>query len=442
MLASWTGVIIYVVAIVLAIVLGEILKINQGILAFAFTFIITILFGGMSANPVIASAFPGGMVFLLMITTFFYGFASSNGLIKNLSDRILYAFRKAPAAIPFVMVFIAMLMSALGASGEGTVMVVAPLFFAIAMSMGFDPILAIIASGCGGIATSFFYWVGSGAFQISMLEGIVGGDVAFAAMQTDAIMNIIVTLVTFVIYYVFTKGFQVKAPENLAKPEPMTRDQKVSFTFILIAIFCLVVIPLINLIIPGVGFLMKVASFLDIRTVMTLGVIACIIAKVGDAKEVVTRKIPWNLIIMLSGMMTLIASMGMEQIGTINFLKSQLGNNLNPTLAILIMYIFPCLLGAATGGLTVIMLVAAVAPAIAAASGLPLVVIVAVGLVGTNGMSISPYSTGGAMALSGCPDELRSSIIRKQYGVMFVYAIVGLILTVVGLTGAIASGLL
>ena len=439
MLASWTGVIIYVIAIVLAIVLGEVLKINQGILAFAFTFIIAILLGGQSASPIITQNFPGGMVFLLMITTFFYGFASSNGLIKNLSDRILYAFRKAPAAIPFVMVVIAMLMSALGASGEGTVMVVSPLFFAIAINMGFDPILAIIASGCGGVATSFFYWVGSGAFQIGMLEPMVGYDVSFAAMQTNAIMNVIVTLITFVIYYLITKGFKIKAPDNLRKPEPMTRDQKLSFTFILIAIFCLVVIPLINMIIPGIIFLTKLQNFLDIRTVMTLGVIACILAKVGNAMEVVTKKIPWNLIIMLAGMMTLIGSM--SQVGTIDFLTAQFENDLHPTLAVLIMFVFPCLLGAVTGGLTVIMLVGAVAPAIAAASGLPLVVIVAVGLLGTNGMSISPYSTGGAMAISGCPDELRSKVIKRQYTVMFVYAIIALLLSLAGVTGGIASGI-
>ena len=88
LMASWTGVIIFAIAIILSIVLGEKLKINQGILAFGFSFIICILLGGMPAANVITKSFPSGLVFLLLITTFFYGFASSNGLIKNLADHV------------------------------------------------------------------------------------------------------------------------------------------------------------------------------------------------------------------------------------------------------------------------------------------------------------------------------------------------------------------
>lgn len=440
LMASWTGVIIFVIAIVLSIVLGEVLKINQGILAFGFSFVICILFGGMSAANVITKSFPSSMVFLLMITTFFYGFASSNGLIKGLSDRIMYAFRKKPAAIPFVMVFVAMLMTALGAGGEGTVLVLSPLFFSLAISMGFDPILAVIASGCGGVATSFLYWVGSGAFQIGMLEPMVGQDVAFAAMQSDAICSIIVTVILFTLYYIFCKGYKVKAPEHMEKPAPLDSKQKLSLAYILIAIFCLVVIPLITTIIPNVAVLNKIKSFLDIRTVMTLGVIACILTKVGNERDVVVKKIPWNLIIMLAGMMTLIGSM--SQVGTIDFVKEQLSVGMSPMVAILIVFVFCCLLGAVTGGLTVILLLGAIAPALATASGLPLVTIMSVGLVGTNAMSISPYSTGGAMAISGCPDELRSSVIKKQYLVMFLYAVISFVVCLVGLPGVLGNAMM
>lgn len=440
LMASWTGVIIFAIAIILSIVLGEKLKINQGILAFGFSFIICILLGGMPAANVITKSFPSGLVFLLLITTFFYGFASSNGLIKNLADRIMYAFRKKPAAIPFVMVFVAMLMSALGASGEGTVLVLSPLFFSLAISMGFNPILAVIASGCGGVATSFLYWVGSGAFQIGLLEPMVGHEAAFASMQSCAICSIIATVVLFVLYYIFCKGYKVKAPESMEKPAPLDSKQKLSLAYILIAIFCLVIIPLITTIIPGVPVLNKIKGFLDIRTVMTLGVIACVLTKVGNEREVVVKKIPWNLIIMLAGMMTLISSM--SQVGTIDFIKAQLGVGMSPILAILILFVFCCLLGAVTGGLTVILLLAPIASTLASASGLPLVTVLSVGLVATNAMSLSPYSTGGAMAIAGCPDDLRSSVIKKQYLAMFLYAVISLVLCLVGLPGAIGAAIM
>ncbi len=424
-MASWGGVIVYVVAIVLAIFLGEKLKSNQGIFALVFAFIIGSGVAGIAPANVIAQCFPTATLFLLMIVTFFYGFLGENGLIQALSQRIIYAFRNRPAIIPIVLMFTSMLMSALGAGGEGAVLAMSPLFFFLAVEMGFSPVLAVIAA-YAGVSTSYLFWVGSGAFQISMLEQFVGYEVSYASMMTCAVISIITILITFAIFYITGKGYKVtKTAENIQKPEPMNQKQRTSLVILIVAIFCLAILPLINIIFPA-AWLSKVCNFLNIRVVMTLGVLACVLFRVGDERKVVTTKIPWNLIIMLSGMMTLITLA--SKTGTIDFLTTMLSGDMSPIVATLIMFILPCALGAFTGGLTVIIIVAQVVPALAASSGLSVAALMAVGLVGTTAMSMSPYSTGGAMAISGCPDDLRSATIKKQYLGMFIHAIVMLIL--------------
>ena len=54
-------------------------------------------------------------------------------------------------------------------------------------------------------------------------------------------------------------------------------------------------------------------------------------------------------------------------------------------------------------------------------------------------MFISPYSMGGAMALSGCPEEIKSTVVRKQYVAMVIHAVIMLALTISGLPSVVTQ---
>lgn len=428
MLESWTGVIVFAVAIVLSIVLGEKLKINQGVFALSFAFIIGGVCGVAPAN-LIVKCFPVSVLYLLMITTFFYGFMNENGLIKALSNRLVWAFRNRPAWIPPMTFVTAFLVSAMGAGGEGAIMVLSPLFFALALNMGYNPILAVVACACGACSAGFLFWVGGGAFQIGMIEQFTDHTTAFASMEGNALVAVVAGIVLFVIFYLFTKGYKVKKPDMLEKPAPLTDKQKTSLWIVIAAIVCVVGAPLLNMIFPC-AFLGKLANFLNIRTVATLGTLACLLTRCADERTVVTKRIPWSLLIMLCGVMTLISLM--SEVGTVGFIISLVTGSINHTLALVLLFVICCALGAVTGGLTVIALCAQLVPALAAASGLPAAVLMTTCLAGTNAMFISPYSMGGAMALSGCPDDLRSKVIRQQYLAMVLHAVISLLLVITG----------
>ncbi|MGI6326613.1 MAG: SLC13 family permease [Saccharofermentanales bacterium] len=428
MLGNWTGVVVFAVAIVLSIVLGEKLKINQGIFALSFALVIGGICG-IAPTAVISKCFPTSVLYLLLITTFFYGFMNENGLIKALSNWLIWTFRKKPAWIPFIMFASAFLVSALGAGGEGSIMVLSPLFFALALDTGIDPILAVISCACGACSAGFLFWVGGGAFMIGIIEQFTDYTTAFATMEGSALTAIISGIILLVIFYLFTKGYKAKKTEMLEKPEPMTGKQKTSLWIVIVAIICVVGFPLLNIMFHSI-LLQKLAQFFNIRTVATFGTLACLLTRCADEKAVISRRIPWNLLIMLCGVMTLISLMG--ETGTVEFIISLVSGSIAPKLAIILLFIFCMVLGAVTSGLTVIALCAQLVPVLAAATALPTALLMTACLVGTNAMFISPYSVGGAMALSGCPDELRNLVIRKQYLAVAIHAVISFILVVTG----------
>lgn len=427
-MASYLGIVVFVIAIVAAIVIGETLKKNSGIIALVFAFIIGCGFSGLRAKDVIA-AFPIDVFYLIFISTFFYGFMHESGFVKGVSDRMLYACRNKPAVIPPMLLLITFVLAAMGAA-DASFLIIAPLAFGLAIEMGFNPILAVIAVQAGGSLGGYMPWSTVGALQIGLFEKLFESHSEAVASQMGFALTVVVAiLLLFFGTYFATKGNKVSTPK-IAVPEPFNKQQKKSFVLVSITLFCLIILPLLNAIFHNsfFGWLVRV---LDIRTVMTIAALAAMFLKLSDERTVLTKRVPWGLMFLVCGMMTLINLA--TTVGTIEFITGQISEGLNPTAVVLVLFVAVCLLGAVTGGITVVSLLMAIILPLSAASGIPGYVLMACALCGIHGMSISPYSAGGAYALSGCPDEMRSSVVKKQYLIMFIQAALLLVLTLIGL---------
>ena len=436
MLANWGGVAVFVAATLLAVFLGEKLKINQGILALAFAFFIAMAGGGISPADTIAKCFPSSTMYLLLIVTLFYGFLNESGLTKSLSTHVVWLFRRRPAFIPPATYATAFILSAMGGGGEGTALILSPLFFKFALTMGYDPILAVIACACGACSAAFLFWVGSGAFMIGIVEEFLGHEVAFAAVEGSTIISIMAGILLFLIFYIATRGHRVRIPADIEKPAPLTLQQKKSLGILLGVLFCILVLPLANSLLHS-PLLSRAISLLNIRVVMTLGVICCVILRCGDEKTILRKSVPWGLIVMLCGMMTLISLM--SHVGTITFIESLLSGTSNIWATVLVLFACTCALGAVTGGVTVTIIICQLIPALVVSTGLSAPLLMCIALCGTNSMFISPYSMGGAMALSGCPEEIKSTVVRKQYVAMVIHAVIMLALTISGLPSVVTQ---
>lgn len=87
-----TNTILFFSGILAALILGSRLKINIGLVALAFAFVLGTTAGGLSANGVVA-LFPVTLFFNFFLATFLFGFAGKNGTLKLLAAHLLYACR-------------------------------------------------------------------------------------------------------------------------------------------------------------------------------------------------------------------------------------------------------------------------------------------------------------------------------------------------------------
>lgn len=129
-------------SLVFAIILGNIKKINIGIIALACAWIIGCWLGGNFASA-ITSLFPIKVVMYLICITFFYGFAISNGTMQKLGDKLMYLFRNHVKLIPFAIPLGAVIVAGCGGGGLMGDIVMVPIAMLLAARIGMSPLLAL-----------------------------------------------------------------------------------------------------------------------------------------------------------------------------------------------------------------------------------------------------------------------------------------------------------
>ena len=104
---------IIVLSIFVAVAIGYKAKINVGVIAIAFAYIFGVFVLGMDAGDVV-DMWPTSLFFFIMMASFFYGIAVTNGTLGLLSEHAIYAFRNKPFLIPVMMWLSCFILSGLG----------------------------------------------------------------------------------------------------------------------------------------------------------------------------------------------------------------------------------------------------------------------------------------------------------------------------------------
>ena len=102
---------ISIYALVVMFVIATVLPVNMGVLAFVGAFLVGTLLAGMTAKAIIAG-FPGDLFLTLVGITYLFALAQNNGTIDWLVRLAVRGVRGRIAAIPWIMFFIAALLTA------------------------------------------------------------------------------------------------------------------------------------------------------------------------------------------------------------------------------------------------------------------------------------------------------------------------------------------
>jgi di/tricarboxylate transporter len=310
---------ISLLALLAAILVSCLTRLNAGLLSVALAFLIGVLLGGVKVQEV-AAGFPAGMFLTLVGVTLLFGQAQANGTLDRVAERAVKLARGNAGLIPIIFFVLALVVSAVGPGNIAATALLAPVAMAVAGRVGISAFLMAIMI-CNGAS--------AGAFSPFAPSGIIAnGLMAKAGLVGVEWRNFINTLaaqsfVAFAGY--FTLGglrlFAQKPPsetppeataaeKTAEKIEPFDAKQKLTLAVIAALVLSVILLKL------------------DVTVGAFIGAVMLSLAGVADERAAV-KAIPWDAILMVCGVTVLVAMM--EKAGGMSLFTSLLARLSTPT---------------------------------------------------------------------------------------------------------------
>ena len=283
-------------ALLLAIILSMVSRLNIGLLAIALAWIVGVFIAGMKPEAVMAG-FPATLFLTLAGVTLLFACAETNGTLKILAHRAVQFVRGNHRLLPILFFVLACIISSVGPGAISSVALVVPLAMVIGERAGVSNFLTalMVANGANAGNLSPISSVGVIA-NLKMNEAGIGGHegkVFFANFIAHA-------LVAAAAYFVL--GRKQGGVSEIEKIEVefsgLSRTQII--TSVIIALWIISVI------------------FFKLNLGLSAFAAATIIIGVNAANETeAIKQIPWSVILMVCGVSLLIAILektgGMDQ---------------------------------------------------------------------------------------------------------------------------------
>jgi len=418
---------ITVIAIIVAVLLGFLTNINIGLYAFAFAYLIGCYGLGMSPKA-ITGLLPTQIFYLFFAVTFFYSFTTEDGTLELISKKAIYATRKVPVLLPFVILLISGALAAMGAGLYAILALMVPVGISMAKTAGMHPFLGGITAAYGAsIGSNFRY--SSGGVIINGLISKDGYDAASAMAYTDqAFFNMaLLYLIMTVIMFFFLKGYKVRTIE-IEKPVAFNKKQKANLVILLCVIAVVILPALFTSVLPNITLVAKMSKYADIGFAATIASLIVLALKLGDAKVAFAR-VPWATLITICGVSTL---MGVAtEAGVIDALTNWVSANVAPAwIPAIVMLTGNCLSVFGSGYGVVMPTLFPMVPALAIAAGVNPGMLYSVTVLSAFLTGVSPFSSGGGLIQAGVHDDaLRAKFFNWQLMMIGAGVTAGLLYT-------------
>ena len=394
------------VALVVALGLSMTSRINVGWLALAFAWLIGVYAAGLPPEAVI-SGFPVALFITLTGVTLLFSLAEANGSLEAVANRAIRAARGDGRVIPVLFFVIACALSSVGPGAVSTVALLAPLAMTMGERAGQPPFLTalMVANGANAGNLSPFSAVGVIANSAMARAGIVGfeGRVWFANFAAHL-------LVAGAAYAWLCRRAVARSAVPAAAaaiPEPVAPRQW--FTLLCIGAW-----------ITGV-------LALNLNLGLSAFAVAAIILLCNASDEsAAMKRLPWGIIMMVSGVSVLIAVL--ERTGGMDLFTNLLARLASPaTLNGIIAFVTG---GISTYSSTSGVVLPAFLPTVSTlvgkvGGGDPLAVALSIN-VGSSLVDVSPLSTIGALCVAAVADDAQA---RKLFRALLGW---GVAMTLVG----------
>ncbi|SFN22711.1 SLC13 family permease [Variovorax sp. OV329] len=430
-------------------VLATVLPINMGVIAFVGAFLVGTLVAGMNAKAIMGG-FPADLFLTLVGITYLFALAQNNGTIDWLVKLAVRAVRGRIAAIPWIMFFIAALLTAVGAVSPAAVAIIAPIALGFAAKYGINPLLMglMVVHGAQG----------GGFSPISIYGGITNKIVARAGLPLSELTTMLASLgvnlaVALLLFFMFggmklvrqkadasgalppvrrvahgQGGAQVygdaegesfseerrtATPDNdsLMDAPPSTPPQSGSRLYQIATVLGLLALAVLTL------FFKQDIGFVSI----SIGLLLTLMAP--NLQKRALGQVSWPEIMLIVGVSTYVGVM--EKMGTIDFVGHSVAGLTSPLMAALLLCFVGAVVSAFASSTAVLgSLIPLAVPFLQGDAGVSAIGFIAAMAVSSTIVDVSPFSTNGALVLANAKGVDRDVFFRQ----LMVY---GAIVTVV-----------
>jgi di/tricarboxylate transporter len=383
----------------LVVLVATVRPVNMGALAFIAAFVVGGLIGGESPKDVV-SAFPADIFVVLVGMTYLFAIARSNGTVGWAIDVTFSAVHGRAAAIPWVFFLLSTVLCGIGALSHAVALILMPAGMAIAAAHGVRPVIVAIMVGMGGTAGSFS--------PLGVLGVIVRGIQVGNGLPIDPHLLFLSSLL-FGIAAAGTAALLVRSrtpdhgdaplrphrgPGTATAPPTTARPTLAQGTTLA---------GLAVLVVGALGFGIDIGFLaLTIAVVLTLAFPA---SSGGALKEV-----SWGIVLLLTGVLTYVGVL--QRNGTIEWAGSSVAAVGTPVVAALLICIIGAVVSAFASTTGILAAVVPMTVPLVASGNVSAVGLVAALAISSTLVDVSPFSTGGAIAMANAADDERRNVYR------------------------------
>jgi Na+/H+ antiporter NhaD/arsenite permease-like protein len=395
-------------ALVVAILVSCFTELNVGILALALAWVVGVYVGGMPLNDVIGG-FPVSLFLTLSGVTLLFAQAQQNRTLDRIAHRAVLLCRGNAGLIPIMFFVLGCALASMGPGNVSTAALLGPMAMAVAGRAAIPAFLMIIMVGNGAQAGALSPFAPTGVIVNGLMTKIGLAGHEWFTYWTNLAAH---ASVAFCGYALFggLKLFKSSAVVTIEhKPEDVDFDRS---NFITIAVIAALLVGVL---------------FFGVNVGMGAFAGAVILAVLGaaDHKDAIKR-MPWSVIIMMSGVTVLIALM--EDTGGLDLFTAALARLATPgTITGVIAFVTGLIsVYSSTSGVVLPAFLPTIPGLIERLGGGDPLAIAASMNIGAHLVDLSPLSTTGALCIAAVAS---GENVRSVFNKLLVW---GLSMTVVG----------
>lgn len=411
-----TAALMSIIALLVVVVISCIKDdLNVGFLGIAAAILVGGLFAGEKASDILKS-FPLSLVMILIAVMFFFSMASANGTMSKITDHSIRMCKGSPAFIPVVIFCLGSFISMIGPGNIATCAMLAPVAMSIGKRIGISAFLMtlLVVGACTG--TTFSPFATSGiisngliagfAPQVGIPESALSGiawQVFFNCFLAQGVANIggflLLGGAVWVAHHKSAGEFNID--EIAPKPEPFDTKQKITIALVAVMIVLVILsgVPAFKAMLPKPLLLM----FSNVGTIVFLLDAVMLLTGAGDSAKGV-KGMPWNTIMMLSGMYILIDVM--DRAGGLNALVQLIASISGPVTVHFWTALIAGIISAYSSSTGVVMpMFLAMVPGLVDLTGTDPIGFISTVDVASHLVDTSPLSTLGAICMASAPES-------------------------------------